>query len=251
MSAAGKTRARSGRGPGWTACVLPLVFTSMTVVGVGCGTEAADDVGSDQSELHLSAEYLGKILNGQTISARYDSPPQFSAFGFEAKGGDKITVDVASVDGDAMAYITDAQLEVIAQNDNASEATRDAKVVWTVPAGTPLRPYRAAFRDLRLSPATLQVKLSVRGSGPMACVYDGQSYAAGDEFAASNGCNSCRCAASGDVQCTSLQCACDPAHEPWRTYLGTHEQCVTLDYECPSGQYKFDNPCGCGCERPH
>ncbi len=230
--------------------ILPALFTAFTLVA-GCATEAEDDVGTDQSELRLSAEYLGKIINGQTRIAHYSTPPAHRAFGFEAKGGDKITIDVKSPGGDAMAYITDATFEVIEQNDNASPSTRDAKVVWTVPAGTPVRPYRAVFRDLLLPTTSLSVKLSIRGAGPTACVYNGQSYAAGDEFAATNGCNTCRCALTGQVACSSLQCTCDPAQEPYRTYLGTPEQCVTLSYDCPAGEYAFTNACGCGCERPH
>jgi hypothetical protein len=232
--------------------VFPLLFTAFALVA-GCATETADEnTGSDQNELRLSAEYLGKIVNGQTRIAHYDTPPEFRAFGFEAKGGDKITVEVKSPNGNAMGYITDGQLEVLAQNDDASAGTHDSKVTYEVPAGLPLRQYRAAFRDLQLSSATLQVKLSMRGGGPTACTYNGQTYAAGDEFAASNACNTCRCAPTGAVSCTSLQCTCDPAQEPWRTYLGTPEQCVTLSYECPAGQYPFSNPgCGCGCERPH
>jgi hypothetical protein len=44
------------------------------------------------------------------------------------------------------------------------------------------------------------------GGGGGDCTYDGQSYAAGDSFPSSDGCNSCSCTAGGAVACTLRAC---------------------------------------------
>lgn len=43
------------------------------------------------------------------------------------------------------------------------------------------------------------------------CIYAGKGYQAGDDFAASDGCNTCSCAADGSVACTDIACAEDPS----------------------------------------
>src|SRR5690606_30506437 len=85
---------------------------------VACSSSADDkddvDVASVESELKLSGtRYLGAIQNGQTRSGFYYNPPRYRSFGFEAKGGDEITVDVASRSGDGMGWITDASYNVV------------------------------------------------------------------------------------------------------------------------------------------
>lgn len=57
--------------------------------------------------------------------------------------------------------------------------------------------------------ATLLVLLACNDGGKSrdaVCVYNGTTYAVGDEFPAGDGCNSCMCTASGAV-CTALACA--------------------------------------------
>ena len=44
---------------------------------------------------------------------------------------------------------------------------------------------------------------------------------------------------------------CAPAAEPWHTYLGTPDECESLHWTCPTGENRFVNACGCGCERPN
>lgn len=43
------------------------------------------------------------------------------------------------------------------------------------------------------------------------CVYDGQTYLSGDEFPATDGCNTCSCGPDGVVACTEIACLPDPA----------------------------------------
>jgi len=38
------------------------------------------------------------------------------------------------------------------------------------------------------------------------CVYEGETYGIGEEFTAADGCNTCRCIASGEISCSSDVC---------------------------------------------
>jgi hypothetical protein len=53
------------------------------------------------------------------------------------------------------------------------------------------------------------------------------------------------------VKLTIVAGACNPAAEPWHTYLGTPDECEALHWTCPGGESRFINACGCGCERPN
>lgn len=219
----------------------------------GCSAKADDDaetVSSYESEMKLSGiRYLGRIANGQTRTGSYYNPPMYRSYAFDAKGGDEITVDVRSDWGDAMAWITDAKLKVLAFNDDdPATYTLDAKVTYKVPATEPAHAYRIVFRDYDKLDATFTVSLAIKSAAPAVCAYGEQQYDAGDSFEASDGCNTCSCGDDGQVACTKKACTCDPATETNRTYLGTPQQCAVIRYSCPAGQVQFSNTCGCGCE---
>jgi hypothetical protein len=219
----------------------------------GCSSSDApqkESVDSYESELRLAGpRYLGQIASGETKTNHYTNPPKYRAYGFTAKGGDEITADVNSVDGDAMGWITTSAFDVLAANDDASSATLDAKVVYKVPAGTTSRAYRVVFRDYDLLDATFNVKLTIKSGGAATCSYSGATYNPGDGFAATDGCNTCSCTPSGSVTCTKKAClACDPDNEPYRNYVGTPTTCQVIRYSCTSSQRSFQNACGCGCE---
>ncbi len=188
-----------------------------------------------------------QIANGETKTNTYYNPPTYRAFGFTAKGGEEITIDVKSVDGDAMGWITTSTFDVLAANDDASSRTLDAKVVYKVPAGTASKAYRIVFRDYDLLDATFTVKLTIN-SANVVCSYGGATYKPGDNFAASDECNTCTCSSSGAVGCTKKACVCNPEAEPWRNYAGTPTTCQTIRYSCPANKRSFQNACGCGCE---
>jgi hypothetical protein len=184
---------------------------------VGCAAEqkSGDELATSADELKLTGvKYLGPIADGQTRSTAYSEPPRYRAYGFYAKAGDEITVDVKSTYGDGMGWITDSKYNALAANDDASPYTLDAKVTYTVPAGTARRAYRIVFRDYDLLDATFSVKLSIEASDPT----------------------------------PPPPPACDPAKEPWRSYKGTPTTCPVIRYTCPVGQSTFENECGCGCE---
>src|SRR5262245_56533184 len=230
---------------------LVVAFASLA----GCSTESSGkesvDVGSVESDLKLSGtRYLGKLSNGETRTGYYYNPPRYRAFGFDAQGGDEITVDVKSAEGDAVGYITDSYYNVLAYNDDYSSATLDSKVTYKVPASQAAGSYRIVFRDYDLLDATFTVKLAVKSSVQTTCAYDGELYDPGDSFPSTDACNTCTCGSTGFVGCTKRACTCDPANEPWRTYIGTPAQCMTIRYTCSLGKVPFQNSCGCGCETP-
>lgn len=219
---------------------------------VGCSSAPAEkqmeDTATVESELKLvGVKYLGTIANGETRTGYYYNPPRYRAFGFKAKGGDQITVDVKSHEGDAVGFLTDYFYNVVAANDDASYYTLDSKVTYKVPAGTPERWFRIVFRDYDLLDATFTVKLSIK-SAAVTCSYGGETYQPGQSFPSTDGCNTCTCGDNGSVGCTKMACACNPANEPWRDYVGTPEQCMVIRYTCAPGKVPFSNACGCGCE---
>jgi hypothetical protein len=234
------------------ASVFAVCFSFSFLALVGCSSSSAapenDRIGSYESELRLaSPRYVGQIANGETRTNYYYNPPTYRAFGFTAQGGDEITVDVKSDEGDAMGWITTTAFDVLAANDDASPNTLDSKVVYTVPASTPSRAYRIVFRDYNLEDATFTVKLSIRSTA-VACTYGGKTYRPGESFASTDGCNTCTCGSGGSVGCTKLACVCNPEAEPWRNYIGTPVTCQTIRYTCTPDKRSFQNACGCGCE---
>lgn len=231
--------------------VASSVVALASVTGCASSEEPRqkEDVDTYESELKLSSpKYLGPIANGETKTSSYHNPPRYRAYGFQAKAGDEITAEVTSLEGDGMGWITTSGYEVLAANDDASAATLDAKVVYTVPAGTPSRSYRVVFRDYDLLDASFGVKLTIKAAAAT-CTYDGSTYNAGTNFPASDSCNTCACSDSGSVFCTKKAClVCDPENEPWRSYIGNPMTCQTIRYVCAANMRSFQNACGCGCE---
>jgi hypothetical protein len=237
--------------------VVAVAAALAALVGCSAQTDEEDVQGKEgklataESELKLSgAKYVGRIASGDTRTVSYDYPPAFRAFGFDAKAGDAITVTVSSLNGDAMAWITDSNYNVLAANDDASAQTLDSKVTYTIPKSSTKRTFRLVFRDYDLMAATFRVSLDVKSdSSSSTCSYEGQSYAHGASFPAADGCNTCSCSASG-VACTKMACLqCNPPAEPNRNYLGTPQSCMQIRFTCQAGWRPFQNSCGCGCER--
>lgn len=226
-----------------------LLLTSL-VTAAGCSTEAdaKDDVDVETTESELNsfgATNLGTLKNGETRVVQYQ--PNYQSFSFEAKGGDDITVDIQSSDGDPIGWLTDANYKVLASNDDASNKTLDARVKFKLPASQFTRQYRIVFRDYWWRPSTFRVTLTIIRA-PTTCTYSGKQYSIGQEFDAGDYCNTCTCTSNGSVSCTTKSCPCDPAMETHRTYVGTPQQCMVIRFTCPWHQRAFTNSCGCGCE---
>lgn len=243
--------------------VVTMAYSRFVIVGAalatfaamaGCGStpekESLDAV-TAESELKLSgARYLGQISSGQTKTANYEPPPTYRSYGFNAKGGDDVTVDIKSDDGDAIGWITDSTYKVLAGNDDANKNTLDAKIKYRVPAGAS-RPLFIVFRDFDSLEASFKVTLGiVAKEQPKTCSYNGKVYNSGASFDSTDGCNKCTCSDTGSVGCTKMACACNPSKEPKRSYRYTPQQCMVVRYTCPTGQAPFSNACGCGCELP-
>lgn len=220
------------------------------LLGTGCSSSerVKEDVSTESSELKLSGvKYLGKIATGETKTTPYFNPPRYRAYGFDAYPGDEVTVEVTSTYGDAMTWLTDTGYESFAYNDDASDETLNSKIVYKIPTSAAPAAYRIVFRDYDTLDATFKVSLTIRPGS--LCQYGGEVYHGGETFTATDGCNTCACGPSGIVSCTKRVCACNPANEPWRNYLGTPETCLTLRYTCNPGWHTFSNACGCGCEK--
>lgn len=229
---------------------LVVAFASLAGCQAEPSEKGSEDVSSTESELRLSGtRYLGKMMSGETRTGYYYNPPRYRSFGFDAKGGDDITVDVKSAEGDAVAYITDSSYNVLAFNDDYG-GSLDSKVRYKVPAYAAAGSYRIVFRDYDLLDATFTVKLAIASTQTTTCAYDGTTYTPGQSFPSTDGCNTCTCGSNGTVGCTKRACTCDPANEPWRNYIGTPQQCMTIRYTCSAGKVPFQNSCGCGCETP-
>jgi len=222
------------------------------LAAVGCssssGSKEEESVDSAQNELKLyGTRYLGKIYSGESRTGTYDNPPRYRSYGFDAKGGDEITIDVKSVYGDAVTFLSNSTYNVLTQNDDANANTLDSHIFYKLAAGKPLASYRIVFRDYDLLDATFTVKLSIK-SAPATCFYNNKTYQEGATFPSADGCNTCNCGPAG-VGCTKKACVCDPANEPNNNYVGTPTQCATLLYNCQSGWVPFQNACGCGCTK--
>jgi hypothetical protein len=225
-----------------------------TVAGIavlaGCATEDKSEpvASSDSADLTLrAAKLLGNIEPGETKTAMY-TPPQKRAWAFTAQAGDTVSALVHSATGDAMAFITDSNYNVLAYNDDANADTQDAKIVLTIPTTCTSTSFRIVFADYNSQPASFDVtyNLDVNGEGAK-CTYGSQVYQAGQTFPAADGCNTCTCLSNADISCTKNICSCDPAHEPNKIYKGTPRECQSLGYNCGPNQVKFSNACGCGC----
>lgn len=255
---AGDARSREAPliNPRFVSSGLVVAAFSALVGASGCSATTEDDgksgdaLSTAESDLKVSgAKYIGRIGAGETKTVSYDGPPAYRAFGFEAKGGDQITLTVASEDGDAMGWLTDSNYTVLASNDDMSSQSLDSRVTFTVPKGVTRRSFRAVFREYDQAKATFRVSLEITPGEPVTCSYQNQTYPQGASFQAADGCNTCSCGPSG-VACTKVACLqCNPATETNRNYLGTPQSCMTIRFTCQPGWRPFQNTCGCGCER--
>lgn len=222
----------------------------------GCSQDSSDSSEEEAAEVGDSAlaqqrpRLLGTITSGATKTGYYYTPPQPRAWAFHAKAGDLITIDVSSDTGDAIAYLTDDRYNVIAYNDDFRKVSRNAQIVYQLPATTQATSFRIVFADYDALPAPFDVALAVdTGGSGGACTYGSTIYHVGEHWPARDGCNTCTCGVGG-VDCTKNVCACNPDSEPDKIYMYTPEQCLTVHVTCSGGLQPFQNDCGCGCKRP-
>ncbi|MBX3225910.1 MAG: hypothetical protein KIT84_29965 [Labilithrix sp.] len=220
------------------------------VGGAGCSSEVDEEkepVDVSEAELTLrTATVLGRLEPGGVHAGRY-MPPRRSAWTFTARGGDQLTVWVRSPVGDAVAFLTDAQWNVLAYNDDAEPGTHDARIRFVVPPSVaPNTTFRVVFEDYQLLPAMFTTSVDVRPS--VTCSYGSALHLSGDTFPSADGCNTCTCGPGG-ITCTKKICACDPhSPSPGVHYVASPAQCQDISFTCGPGQVHFQNGCGCGCK---
>jgi uncharacterized protein (TIGR00730 family) len=92
---------------------------------------------------------------GDSASALYKAPP-YGAFTFNGDASDKVTVDVTSSTGDPVAWLLDARMNILAQNDDADSTTTASHIDATLPAAGK---YYVVFRDYYKTSHYFNVKL--------------------------------------------------------------------------------------------
>lgn len=114
--------------------------------------------------------FLGALAYGQqSWLVNYKNPPRYRAFQFTGGAGDAIEVNVTSTNGDAMAWVTDPQFNVLGFNDDASSSTFDARVQLTLAtAGT----YYILFREYDHASASFRVRLDGVAAPTAECAVD-------------------------------------------------------------------------------
>jgi uncharacterized protein (TIGR00730 family) len=92
---------------------------------------------------------------GDSSSVLYKAPP-YAAFTFSGDANDKITLDVTSTNGDAVTWLLDAGMNILAQNDDADSSTTASHIDATLPmAGM----YYVVVRDYYKASHYFTVKL--------------------------------------------------------------------------------------------
>lgn len=153
------------------------IFALGAAMALGCTTTDDKPVAEeDFGDLALAGgkadhqTFLGTLSYGQqSWLVSYKNPPRYRAFAFTAAAGDQVEVDVRSTNGDAMAWVTDADLAVLGFNDDASSSTFDARVTLEMPAaGT----FYILFREYGHQSATFRVSLDGVAAQPAECQVD-------------------------------------------------------------------------------
>jgi hypothetical protein len=158
--------------PRCAAAVALLAITSLACTGFKA--EPDDDLtGLSLADLASDEKYdhganlillLGELGYGETSpSVSYDPFPRFRAYQFQGGEGDEVEIWVRGLgSADAVAYLLDEELRVLAWNDDASPTTWDAQLLHTLPAaGT----YYIVFRDYYLSSERFRVSLAGAPAG--------------------------------------------------------------------------------------
>jgi hypothetical protein len=125
---------------------------------------------------------ISSLGYGKTSSPVMVRANSYGWFQLSGNIGDDISIWVRSQNGDAVAFLLDANDDVIASNDDADYSTSDAHLTATLPAdGT----YFIAFREYSYSAATFTVSLS--GSGVLTCAVDNDCIAVAQAGCCDNG----------------------------------------------------------------
>jgi hypothetical protein len=149
------------------ALATSLFGSALVLAACAADTGAEDkaDVSAEsESALTWVIRNLGEIPgSGEVRTTRYTNPPKYSAYSFNANGGEEVDVWVKGQGRqDAVAWILDANGRMLAYNDDAAEGGLGSHITTKLPAriGTKAK-LRVVFREYTLSPATFSVSVRV------------------------------------------------------------------------------------------
>jgi hypothetical protein len=162
-------------------------LAAFALITTGCQTAAKAPVHDTFTKLDTAG---GKADSGTIASLAYGKTSgsirvranNYGWLQFAGNRGDDVSVWVRSKNGDAVAFVLDANDDVIASNDDADYTTTDSHVTATLPKdGT----YYIAFREYSYSNATFTVELA--GSGVFSCAIDTDCVAVAQAGCCDNG----------------------------------------------------------------
>lgn len=109
----------------------------------------------------------GALASGETSAPiAYSGSPRYRALSFVGHAGDRADAWVRSIDGDALAWITDEEFKSLAVNDDGGPTTHDAHVSALLPKDAP---YYIVFRERDYERATFTVSLSTGAGAGTPC----------------------------------------------------------------------------------
>lgn len=126
------------------------------VAGCSTGTDELDSSTVSYLGTVGPTAIVGELAFGRSVSVAYTSTPRYRAVSFVAQDGVEVDAWVRSADGDAVAWITDADFKSIAASDDAAPGTHDAHVKVSIARGGR---YYIVFRERDYERATLTVSL--------------------------------------------------------------------------------------------
>ncbi len=140
----------------------------LMVVGLaaGCGSGGKTEIEDDFSGLEAKSDRFAEAMRvvktlgyGDRATTTYTGP-KYSAFTFGGHKGDKVTIDVKSANGDAVAWLLSETLQVLAKNDDASDRSTDSHIDATLPATSST--YYIVLRDYYKASHRFEVALTGR-----------------------------------------------------------------------------------------
>jgi hypothetical protein len=155
------------------SAVRPLPLALALAFAASCtADDVKDPITDDLSGLSVAGDgqegkadtisLVGTLKYGKTSSSvSYYSPPEYRAFKFSAAAGDEVEVEVRSTTGDAVGWVLDDDLEVLAYNDDASGSTYNSHIELVIPASASATHY-VVFRDYYFDDASFRVELNGR-----------------------------------------------------------------------------------------
>ncbi|AKU97491.1 hypothetical protein AKJ09_04155 [Labilithrix luteola] len=134
-------------------------------LAMACSASAPEGEVAESADSALrvptTAEILGTIDYGQSLTAEYTEVPSFRAYRLAGKSGDSFDLWVRSPSGgDAVAWLLRSDGKTLVKNDDADGTTSDAHIALTLPR---TENYFVVFRDANYEDNTFTVSLGGGG----------------------------------------------------------------------------------------